>query len=166
MRPGAAVVAAPGSGTASAPGAAAATSAAARTGGPAPASASAVPSSVAAWRCTPPAVHGVWWSSVTGHLHPQLPPVEQRAVHGVHCVLGVSLIEEPHEGEPAALLGVPVAGDVHISHAAVLLENSAQSLRGSSVSQVVHFQGGHTLNVWRCPSVAHFLRLQVTQQAT
>lgn len=121
--------------------------------------------SISALRSPSPAVHGVRRSSVAGHLHPELPPVEQRPVHSVHRVLGVALVEEPHESEPAALLGVPIPGDIHITHAAVLLKNAAQSLRRGSVREVVHFQGGHPLHVWRRPSVAHFLRLRATEQA-
>lgn len=147
------MVAAPGSGTASAPRAAPAASAAAWAARAAPAPASV--STVSAWRSTSPAVHGVRRPSVAGHLHPELPPVEQRAVHSVHGVLGVAFVQEPHEGEATALLGVPIAGDIHISDAAVLLKHPTQGLRGSPVGQVVHFEGGHPLHVWRRPSVAH-----------
>lgn len=124
---------------------------------PTPSTYASIPA-VSAWWSTPPAVHGVRWSSVTGHLHPELPPVEERAVHGVHSVLGVALVEEAHEGETPALLGVPVPGDVHVSHAAVLLENPPEGLGRSTVSQVIHFQRGHSLHVWRRPSVAHVER--------
>lgn len=121
-------------------------------------SASASITSVSAWRSTSPAVHGVRRPPVASHLHPQLPPVEQRAVHCVHRVLRVALVEETHKGKAAALFGVSIPGNVHVSHTTVLLKNPSQSLRGSPVGQVIHFQGGHPLHVWRRPPVAHALR--------
>lgn len=121
-------------------------------------SASASITSISAWRGASSAVHGVRRSPVASHLHPKLPPVEQRTVHGVHGVLRVALVEETHKGKPAALFGVPIAGNVDISHTAVLLKNASQSLGRSSIRKVVHFQGGHSLHVWRRPPVAHVLR--------
>lgn len=94
-------------------------------------------------------------AAVAGHLHAQLAAVQHGAIHGVHGVLGVALVVEAHEGEAAALLGVAVAGDVDVAHAAVLLEDAAQRVRGRAVGQVVHLQGRHALHVGRRPPVAH-----------
>lgn len=120
-RPGAAVVTA--TGAAPAPG----TTASAPTGAgrttPAPATVASVPP----WGSTAasaPEVR-VWWTAIARHLDSQFPPVKQGPVHRVHCVFSVAVIVEPHESEPAALLGVPIAGDVNVSHPAVLLENSS-----------------------------------------
>lgn len=142
------MVAAPGSGAAPAP----------RTAAASPAAPGADrAASISAWRSPSPAVHGVRWSSVAGHLHAKLPPVEQSAVHRVHGIFGVALVEEAHESKAAALLRVPVAGDVHVAHAPVLLEHAAKGLRRGSVRQVIHFEGGHPLHVWWRPTVTHFL---------
>lgn len=120
-------MAAPGTGSASAPGVAA-TPSAALTGGARAAPASTSMTSVPARSSRSPAVHRVRGSTVAGHLHPELPAVEERSVHGVHGVLGVALVQEAHEGEAAALLGVPVPGDVHVPDAAVLIEHFAQGV--------------------------------------
>lgn len=122
---------------------------------PAPTSVTSVP----ARRTRSSGVHGLRWSTVAGHLHPELPAVKERSVHGVHGVLGVSLIMEANEGEASALLSVPVPGDVNVPDAAVLIEHSAQGLRWGSVGEVVHFKRGHPLHVRRRPSVVHLLRL-------
>lgn len=121
-------------------------------------SASASITSISAWRSASSAVHGVRRSPVASHLHPKLPPVEQRTVHRVHGVLRVALVEETHKGKTAALFGVSIPGNIDISHAAVLLKNASQSLWRSSIRKVIHFQGGHSLHVWRRPPVAHVLR--------
>lgn len=81
----------------------------------------------------PSAVVGVRGSAVPGHLNPQLPAVEQRAVHGVHRVLGVPLVVEAHEGEAATLLRVAVSGDVDVPYSAVLLEDTSEGLGRGSV---------------------------------
>lgn len=122
---------------------------------PAPSSVASVP----ARRTRSSGVHGIRRSSVAGHLHPELPAVKERSVHGVHGVLGVSLIQKANEGEASALLRVPVPGDVHVPDAPVLLEHSSQGLRWGSVGEVVHFKRGHPLDVRRRPSVVHLLRL-------
>lgn len=127
-----------------------------------PPASSSVASVPARWS-TSPTIHRVRWPSVSGHLNPQLAPVEQRAIHGVHCVFSVALVEETHEGETAALFGVPVPGNVHVPHPTILLKNSSESLGRSSVSQVVHFEGGHPFDVWRRPTVTHFF-LVVSKQ--
>jgi len=103
-------------------------------------------------------VVGVGRAAVARHLHAELAAVEQRAVHGVHRVLGVALVVEAHEGEAAALLGVAVPRDVHVPHAAVLLEHPAQRLGRRAVGEVVHFERRHALHVGRRPSVAHLAR--------
>lgn len=121
-------------------------------------SASASITSISAWRSTSSAVHGVRRSSVASHLNPKLPPVEQRTVHCIHGVLCVALVEETHKGETAALFGVSIPGNIDISHTTVLLKNSTKSLRRCSIRKVIHFQGGHSLHVWRRPPVAHVLR--------
>lgn len=82
---------------------------------------------------------GVRGPPVAGHLDPQFAPVEQGPVHGVHRVLGVPLVVEPHEGEASALLRVAIAGDVHVSYTAIFFKNAAEGLGRGSVRQVVHF---------------------------
>lgn len=101
------------------------------------------------------AVVGVRGSAVARHLDAQLAAVQQRAIHGVHRVLGVALVVEAHEGEAAALLGVPVPRDVHVPDSAVLLEHPAQGLWLGPVREVVHFEGSHAVDVWRRPTVTH-----------
>lgn len=93
------------------------------------------------WPSSPPSttaaaaapVVGIRGSSVPGHLDPQLPPIEERAVHGVHRVLGVPFVVEAHKRESAALLRVAVPGDVHVPDPAVLLEHASQGLGRGSV---------------------------------
>lgn len=105
---------------------------------------------------TPPsAVVGVRGSAVPSHLDPQLASVQERAVHGVHGVLGVPFIVEAHEGEAAAVLRVAVSRDVHVPDSAVLFEHAPEGLRCRPVRQVVHFQGRHAVDVGRRPSVTH-----------
>lgn len=103
----------------------------------------------------PPAVVRVRWSSVAGHLHAELPSIQQGSVHGVHCVLGVAFVVEADEGEAAALLCVAVPRDVNVPDPAILLEDPPQRLRGGAVRQVVHFEGSHAVYVWRRPAVTH-----------
>lgn len=98
---------------------------------------------------------GVRRAAIAGHLHPQLPAVKHGAVHGVHSVFGVALVVEAHEGEATGLLGVAIAGDVDITHPAVLLKDSPQSVGRGAVCQVVHLQGGHPLHVWGRTPVTH-----------
>lgn len=118
------------------------------------AAAASAASSAATSAAAAPVV-GIRGSAVSGHLDTQLPSVEKRAIHGVHRVLGVAFVVEAHEGEPAALFGVAVPGDVDVPHAAVLLEHPSQGLGRRPVCQVVHFEGSHTVDVWRRPTVTH-----------
>lgn len=69
---------------------------------------------------------GVGGSAVPGHLDPQLPPVQQRAVHGVHRVFGVPFVVEPNKREAPAFLGVAVSRDVDVPYPAVLLKHPAE----------------------------------------
>lgn len=91
-------------------------------------SSSSAPAASTSSAATAAAVVGVRGSAVPRHLHAQLAPVEERAVHGVHRVLGIALVVEPHEGEPAALFRVAVPRDVHVAYAAVLLEHAPEGL--------------------------------------
>lgn len=94
-------------------------------------------------------------AAVAGHLHAELPAVQHRPVHRVHRVLRVPLVVEAHEGEAAALLGVAVPGNVDVAHAAVLLKDPPEGVRGGAVGQVVHLEGRHALHVGRRTAVAH-----------
>jgi len=85
-------------------------------------------------------VVGVGRAAVACHLHAELAAVEQRAIHGVHRVLCITLVVEAHEGKATALLGVSVARYVHVSDTAVLLEYAPQCLRRGAVGQVVHLE--------------------------
>lgn len=85
------------------------------------------------------AVVRIWRAPVSRHLHAQLAPIQQRAIHGVHCVLRVPLIMETDEGEPATFFRVSVSRDVDVADSAVLLENPPQRFRGRAVSQIVDF---------------------------
>lgn len=121
-----------------------------------PAAAAAVTAApVAAGRRAAAAVVRVRRAAVAGHLHAELAAIQHGPVHGVHRVLGVAFVVETDECEPAALLGVAVPGDVDVAHAAVLLENPPESVRGRPVGQVVHLEGRHALHVWRRAPVAH-----------
>lgn len=76
---------------------------------------------------------GVRWSAVPGQLDPQLPSVQERAVHGVHGVFGVASVVKPNEGEAPALFGVAVSGYVDVPDPAVLLEDPSEGFGRSSV---------------------------------
>lgn len=104
-------------------------------------------------------------SAIAGHLDPQFAPIKHGSVHGVHGVLGVALVVETHERESATLLGVAIAGNVDIPHAAVLLEDAAKCVWRSTVCQVVHLQGGHAFYVWRRPPVTHGVGLKKTEKS-
>lgn len=103
----------------------------------------------------PSVVVRVGWSAVPGHLDPQLPSVQERAVHGVHRIFGVPFVVETHKREPPAFFRVAVSGDVDVPYPAILLENPSESFGRSSVREVVHFEGNHAINVWRRPAVTH-----------
>lgn len=77
------------------------------------------------------------WPSVAGHLDAELPAVQHAPIHGVERVLGVTFVVEPHEGEAAALAGVPVPGNVDVAHLAAALEHPPQVVRRRAVRQVV-----------------------------
>lgn len=93
--------------------------------------------------------------AVAGHLHPELPAVQHGPVHRVHGVLGVAFVVETDEGEPSALLGVAVPGDVDVADPAVFLEDPPEGVRGRAVGQVVHLEGRHALHVRRGAPVTH-----------
>lgn len=82
----------------------------------------------------------VWTSrsAITGHLHAQFPSVENATVHGLECVLSVTLVVEPYESEPTRFAGKSVPRYIDVPHASTSLENSPQVLRGGPVRQVVH----------------------------
>lgn len=138
-----------GPGTAPTPGSAAATPP--RAAAPASVATAAVS---AGWR-SPAAVVRVRGAAVARHLYPQLAAVQHGPVHGIHGVLGVTLIMEADEGEAAGLLSVAVPRDVHVADAPVLLEDAPQRVGRGAVGQVVHLEGGHTLHVGRGAAVAH-----------
>lgn len=128
-----------------------------------PASPSTVPPR---WSSSPPpattttattaaAVVGVRGSAIASHLDAQLSAVQQRAIHGVHCVLGVALVVKADEGEAPALLGVSVSGNIDVPDPSVLLKHSSKGLGLRSVRQVVHFEGSHAVDVRRRPTVSH-----------
>lgn len=94
-------------------------------------------------------------AAVAGHLHAELAAIQHGPVHGVHRVLGIAFVVETDEGEAAALLGVAVPRDVDVAHAAVLLEDPPERVRGRTVGQVVHLEGRHALHVRRRAPVAH-----------
>lgn len=96
-------------------------------------------SPVSSRRGSAAAVVRVWRAPVSRHLHAQLAPVQQRAVHGIHCVLRVPLIVEPDKGEPTALFRVPVSWDVDVPDSAVFLKNPPQRFRRRAVCQIVDF---------------------------
>lgn len=77
---------------------------------------------------------GVGGSAVPGHLDPQLPSVQKRAVHGVHRVLGVSLVVEAHKSETPTFFGVAIPGDVDVPHTTVLLKDTSEGFGRGSVS--------------------------------
>lgn len=76
---------------------------------------------------------GIGGSAVSGHLDPQLPPVQERAIHGVHRVLGVPLVVEPNERETPTFFRVAVSGDVDVPYAAIILEHASEGLGRGSV---------------------------------
>merc|ERR1719273_722091 len=82
----------------------------------------------------------VTWSSVLGHLHPQVASIIHSPIQSIHGVLSITFVVESDKGEASALLGVLFARYVDVSHLAVLLEEVLQVLCGSAVSQVVHLQ--------------------------
>lgn len=98
---------------------------------------------------------GVGRSTVSRHLDPELAPVQERSVHGVHRVFSVPFVVETNEREAPALLCVAVPRDVDVPDPAVLLEHVSEGFGGSSVGQVVHFEGSHAVDVRRGPAETH-----------
>ncbi len=91
------------------------------------------PSSPPSSSASSPTVVGIRGSAVPGHLDPQLPSVQERAVHGVHRILGVPFVVEPHKREPPTFFGVAVSGDVDVPYPAIILEYASEGFGRGSV---------------------------------
>lgn len=61
----------------------------------------------------------------------------------------------PDKSEPSALSRKPIAGNVDVSDFSTPLEHSPQVFGRRPVSEVVDFQGYHTLNPRRRSAIAH-----------
>lgn len=103
----------------------------------------------------PSTVVGIRGPAVPGHLDPQLPTIQERSVHGVHRILGVPFVVEPHKSEPTAFFSVAVSGNVDVPYPAILLEYTSECFGRCSVGEVVHFEGSHAVDVRRRPTVTH-----------
>lgn len=55
------------------------------------------------------------WTALLGKLHAQVATLEILSFHGFNGVLGITLLHEAHEREPARLGGTTRARDVHIT---------------------------------------------------
>lgn len=45
------------------------------------------------------------------------------SIHSVHCVLSISALVEPYEGEASALFGPIIARDVNIADISILVKD-------------------------------------------
>jgi len=86
---------------------------------------------------TTPAVL-VHWRPCSSFVHPKRSSVDLRLIHGFHCVIGIVLVFERHEGKSAALPRAVVLRNVDIFDFAKLSKHFLQILLSRLEVKIAH----------------------------
>lgn len=111
----------------------------------------------------------MWWftrSAIPCCLYSHFTPIQDIAIHFVHCILSIPSIEEPNEGKSPRLFSETVSRYVYVTHISIALENRLELFRGDSVGEVVHFQTHHTSYVGGSSPFVWVARVATTSATT
>ena len=90
-------------------------------------------------------------SPILRHLNTYFSSIDNFAMQGIHCVLGVASFIKANECEPSRFLLVAISRDINVAEIAVFREHTFQISNGCTISEVVYFQTSHTFDGRRTP---------------